>query len=101
MDKVRHVVIWTLKDEYTDTQKREITSTFKKNLEAASKEIAGVISADIYIDILDSSNADLMLVLDCESKEALAAYQKNPKHLECANYLRPNVQVRSCIDYKL
>ena len=76
---VRHVIVWTLKDELKKKKKEEI----KVNTER-----------------LASSSGDAMLDSLFESEEALKGYSSNPLHVEVANTkVRPFVKVRSSFDY--
>lgn len=53
---VKHIILWTLKDEYTQAQKKEIRAGIKEGLEGLKGQIQGMIdifsahrlSSDIY-----------------------------------------------------
>ena len=99
---VKHVIIWTLKNNYSDKEKNEIKVNIKSNLEGLLGKIDGLIAISVQIDRLDSSNADLMLDSTFESKEALNAYAIHPAHVEIANRdVRPFTEIRSCIDFEI
>lgn len=36
---VKHIILWTLKDEYTEAQKKEIRAGIKKGLEGLKGQI--------------------------------------------------------------
>ena len=95
---VRHVIVWTLKDEFSDSEKEEIKAGIKAGLEG----LAGKIPIEIKVntDKLASSSGDAMLDSLFESEEALKGYSSNPLHVEVANTkVRPFVKVRSSFDY--
>ena len=97
---VRHVIVWTLKDEYSDNEKEEIKAGIKAGLEGLLGKIPGLIEIKVYTDGLESSSGDAMLDSLFESGEALKDYSSNPAHVEVATTkVRPYVKVRSSFDY--
>ena len=95
---VRHVIVWTLKDEYSEEEKAEIKAGIKAGLEGLTGKIPGLI--EINTERLASSSGDAMLDSLFESEEALKGYSSNPLHVEVANTkVRPFVKVRSSFDY--
>ena len=97
---VRHVIVWTLKDEYSDSEKEEIKAGIKAGLEGLLGKIPGLIEIKVYTDGLESSSGDAMLDSLFESGEALKDYSSNPAHVEVATTkVRPYVKVRSSFDY--
>ena len=99
---VKHIIIWTLKNNYSDKEKNEIKANIKSNLEGLLGKIDGLLAISVQIDRLASSNADLMLDSTFESKEALAAYATHPEHVAIANRdVKPFTEIRSCIDFEI
>ena len=97
---VKHVIVWTLKDEYSDSEKEEIKAGIKAGLEGLRGKIPGLIEIKVYTDGLESSSGDAMLDSLFESGEALKDYSSNPAHVEVATTMvRPYVKVRSSFDY--
>ena len=99
---VKHIIIWTLKSEYSEAQKDAIKENIKKNLEALNGKIDGLTDIKVQIERLPSSNGDLMLDSTFESYDALKAYAVHPEHVRVAdNDVRPFAAVRSCIDFEV
>lgn len=100
---VKHVIIWTLKEEYSDSEKAKIKADMKESLEALKGVIPGLIDIKLYTEPLPSSkNADVLLDTTFESEEALKNYAVHPIHVEAANTkVRPFVSGRSCMDYEI
>ena len=100
---VKHVIIWTLKEEYSEAEKAKIKADMKESLEALKGVIPGLIDIKLYTEPLPSSkNADVLLDTTFESEEALKNYAVHPIHVEAANTkVRPFVSGRSCMDYEI
>ena len=78
---VKHVIIWTLKTEYSDSEKRAAAEKIKSGLEGLAGRIPGMTSVKVNIDLLPSSTGDVMLDTEFTDESALKAYQTNPEHL--------------------
>lgn len=99
---VRHVIVWTLKDEYSDSEKEQIKAGIREGLEGLSGKIPGLVEIKVNTDKLASSSGDAMLDSLFENEEALKNYSSNPLHVEVANTkVRPNVKIRSSFDYEV
>lgn len=97
---VRHIIVWTLKDEYSDSEKAEIKAGIKSGLEGLLDKIPGLVEIKVYTEGLESSSGDAMLDSVFESAEALKEYSSNPAHVEVATTrVRPFVKVRSSYDH--
>jgi len=98
---VKHVILWKLKESYSEAEKAKAKADMKTNLEGLVGKI-DLISMKIQTELLDSSNADVMMDSELVDENALKAYQSHPAHVEVANtYVRPNVEVRLCVDYEI
>lgn len=99
---VRHVIVWTLKEEYGKEEKEQIKTGIKEGLEGLKDKIPGLVEIRVNTNGLSSSNGDLMLDSLFESAEALAVYATHPAHVEVADgKVRPYTKTRSCFDYEV
>ena len=100
---IKHVIIWTLKEEYSDAEKAQIKADMKASLEALKGVIPGLIDIKLYTEPLSSSkNADVLLDTTFESEEALKNYSIHPLHVEVATTkVRPFISHRCCMDYEI
>lgn len=97
---VKHVILWTLKEEYSDEQKKEIKKDIKAGLEGLKGRIPGLVDIQVNIDGIASSNADLMLDSTFEDEASLKGYAVHPEHVAVADgKVRPYTAIRSCLDY--
>ena len=99
---VKHVIIWTLKDEYSADEKKKIAAEIKEGLEGLKGVVPGIVEIKVNIDGLASSNGDLMLDSVFENEDALKGYSVHPAHVAVADgKVRPFAKIRSCFDYEV
>ncbi len=99
---VKHVILWTLKDEFSEDEKANIKAGIKEGLESLKGKIPGLVEIKVNINGLSSSNADLMLDSLFENEEALKGYAVHPEHVKVADgKVRPYTKLRSCLDYEI
>lgn len=99
---VKHMILWKLKDEFTEEQKADIRAGIKEGLEGLAGQIPGMIDISVRTEYLPTSTVDVMLDTTFESVEALKNYSTHPKHVTVADSkVRPYTAVRSCIDYEI
>lgn len=99
---VKHIIIWTLKEEYSEQEKADIKRGIKEGLEGLKDKVPGIVEIKVYIDGLASSNADLMLDSTFTDEEALKGYAVHPEHVAVANgKVRPFTKTRSCFDFEM
>ena len=99
---VKHVILWTLKDEYSGAQMEQIKADIKSGLEGLKGQIPGLIDIQVNIHGLSSSNADLMLDSTFEDEAALKGYAVHPAHVAVADgKVRPFTASRVCLDYEV
>ena len=98
---VKHIILWKLKEEFSEEEKKQIKAGIKEGLEGLAGQIPGMTEIKVRIDCLPSSTVDVMLDSTFESAEALKAYSTHPKHVAVADSkVRPYTAVRSCMDYE-
>lgn len=99
---VKHVILWTLKDEFSVDEKERIKEGIKEGLEGLKGKIPGLVDIKVYTKALESSNVDVMLDSAFESEEALKGYAVHPEHVAVADgKVRPYTATRSCLDYEV
>ena len=99
---VKHVILWTLKDEFDAEEKERIKAGIKEGLEGLKGKIPGLLEVQVNTNGLPSSTADLMLDTTFESAEALKGYAVHPEHVAVADSkVRPFTATRACLDYEI
>ncbi len=99
---VKHIILWQLKDELSGEEKAKVRADIKVGLEGLAGKIPGLIDIHVQTEMLDSSNADLMLDSTFEDADSLKGYAVHPEHVAVADgVVRPNTKSRVCIDYEV
>ena len=100
---VKHIILWTLNPELSESEKQEVKAGIKAGLEGLMGMVPGLLEVKVHIDgRLDSSNADVMLDSTLESAEALKGYAQHPEHVAVANSkVRPYTVSRTCLDFEI
>ena len=97
---VKHVILWTLKDNFSLEEKLKIKQGIKEGLENLHDKIPGLLEIQVFTEGFDTSNAELMLDSTFKDFDALKNYAKHPAHVHVADtYVRPFVKDRACLDY--
>jgi len=99
---VKHIILWQLKEEFSEEEKKSIKQGIKEGLEGLKGQIDGLVDICVNIDALSSSNADLMLDATFESEKALKIYSQHQAHVKVANErVRPFTKSRVCLDFEI
>ncbi len=94
---VKHIILWTLKEECNQEQ---VKTQMKAALEGLVGVVPGLLTMKIEINPLDSSNADVMLYSEFENEKALKEYAVHPAHVEVADTkVRPFTKTRTVMDF--
>ncbi|MCI9126688.1 MAG: Dabb family protein [Eubacterium sp.] len=98
---VKHIILWQLKDEFTNEEKVRIKEEIKEGLEGLQGKVPGLLSIKVNMNGLDSSNADLMLDSAFVDESSLKGYAVHPEHVKVADEkVRPYTKSRVCLDYE-
>lgn len=96
---VKHIVLWNFVETMTAEEKKEAGMKMKSILEPLKDVIPGVISLQVVLNELDSSNRDVALIGEYESVEALNNYTVHPAHVEAGKFVRSVTCNRACLDF--
>ena len=98
---VKHIILWQLKDELSDAEKVKVREDIKAGLEGLAGQIPGLVDIHVQIEMLGSSNADLMLDSTFDDEASLKGYAVHPAHVAVADgVVRPTTKSRVCIDFE-
>ena len=98
---VKHIILWQLKDEFSQEEKVQIKAGIKEGLEGLAGKIPGLLEIRVQTEGLASSNAEVMLDSSFVDEAALKGYAVHPEHVAVANgKVRPFTKTRLCLDYE-
>lgn len=99
---VKHVILWTLKEQDNEAKIAEIKAGIKAGLEGLKGQIPGLVEIKVNINPLPSSNCDVMLDSTFEDEASLKGYAVHPAHVAVADgKVRPYTASRTCMDYEI
>ncbi|MBQ6696044.1 MAG: Dabb family protein [Lachnospiraceae bacterium] len=99
---VKHIILWQLKDELLEEEKKVVRAGIKEGLESLQGKVPGLVEIKVQTEYLASSNVDVMLDSTFEDEAALKGYAVHPAHVEVADTkVRPYTKTRACIDYEV
>jgi hypothetical protein len=97
---IKHIVMWTLKDEAEGGTAVENGIKMKQILENLSGKIKELKHIEVSVDVFAAiPDCNVVLYSEFESKDDLDAYQVNPLHQECVAFIKQVVSSRNMIDY--
>lgn len=98
---MKHVIFWTLKNEYSEEEKKEIKANAKNALEGLAGKIPGLLIISLKTEMLETSTAHMMLYTEFTDNAAYLNYKTHPLHVAAADkYVRPFIDLRLCCDYE-
>lgn len=96
---VRHIVAWNYAEGLTAEENHKNAINMKRELEALKDLIPGIVSIQVSINPLSTSDSDILLDSIFDTEDALKAYIIHPEHVRVGtNFVKPFVRNRKCID---
>ncbi|WP_320170340.1 Dabb family protein [Maridesulfovibrio sp.] len=97
---IKHIVMWTLKEEAEGATAAENAAKMKEMLEALNGKIEILKHLEVSADIFEAApECSIILYSEFDSKEDLQTYAVHPLHLECVGFIKKIVKSRSVVDY--
>jgi hypothetical protein len=97
---LRHIVMWTLKDEAEGHPKAHNMQKAREVLMACSNLVPGIEHFEVGLktDGLDCT-CDVILNSVFKDEAALMAYQNHPDHIAIKPFMKAIVAQRQCMDF--
>ena len=97
---VRHIVMWTLKDEAEGQKAKENGAKMKEILEALKGRIEGLRHIEVSVDIVAADpECHVILCSEHDDVDALNHYQDHPEHQACVSFVKKVASGRKAVDY--
>ena len=98
---LRRVVLWRLKAQEAE-QKALDAGTIKRALESMRGKIPGMLNLQVGINEIPSKDAaDVVMIVDFESVDALAVYETHPVHEQVKPMVGPLREERRVVEYHI
>lgn len=98
---VRHIVLWRLNEQAQGATKAENAIKIKALIESLNGKCAGLIAIRVASCAPGEAAADLALVADFVSWEALEAYQRHPEHEAMKPFIMAARETRQVADFEI
>lgn len=97
---VRHIVMWTLKEEAEGGSAAENAAIMKEKLEALNGRIEGLSHLEVSFDIIAADpECHVVLCSEHDDVDALNHYQGHPEHQACVSFVKKVAASRKALDY--
>ncbi|NLJ31378.1 MAG: Dabb family protein [Clostridiales bacterium] len=96
---VKHIVMWTLKDEQKANAEK-----IAGELQGKFKSLLGVVEGLTAIEIgqnYNGGNYDIVLYCEFTNRETQDAYQNHPAHVAIKGRVHELTCARECVDYEI
>ncbi|MCL1936233.1 MAG: Dabb family protein [Defluviitaleaceae bacterium] len=94
---IKHIVCWNFKENVTFIEKERA----KLELENLLNKIDGLEEVKVYINLLNTSDRQMVLDSTFISNEALLNYQIHKEHQKVAEFVKNITCDRVCLDYNI
>lgn len=99
---IKHIVMWTLKDEAEGATKAENAKKMMEMLNAMSGKIWELKHLEVCDNVfLADPPCDVALYSEFATRADLDAYQKHPIHQACVTFIKKIVKERRVVDYEI
>jgi len=100
---IKHIVMWTLKDQALGKSKAENLAAMKALLEELPAKIPGVVALEVATTGLFESvpATEIALYTVFKTREDLMAYAVHPEHLKVGEFVKAVAAERRVIDYEV
>ena len=99
---IKHIVMWTLKDEAEGAGKAANAAKMKQLLEALPPLIPVLRALEVGTDVFAAAPAcDVILYTAFDTRADLDAYQVHPEHQKVVAFVKQVVASRSVVDYEV
>lgn len=99
---VRHIVMWTLKEDAEGNTASENGAKMKEILEALNGRIDGLKYLEVSFDIVAADpECHIVLCSEHDDADALDHYQNHPEHQACVAFVKKVAASRKVLDYRV
>ncbi|MFA6064694.1 MAG: Dabb family protein [archaeon] len=98
---IKHIVMWTLKENAEGNTKERNAVLIKEKLEALYGKVPQIKKIEVGINYRhEKEDYDVVLISEFETKKELDEYQKHPIHNIAAEFIGKVRDKRVCVDFE-
>lgn len=98
---VKHIVIFSLKEEMVQEEKLDVMNRFKAAIEALPVKIPFIRKIEVGLNMNPAEKWHIALYSEFESLEDVKAYAAHPEHVAAGKIIAEAKESRACVDYEL
>lgn len=99
---IRHIVMWTLKEDVDGVPAKENAAKMKEMLEALNGRIEGLRHLEVSCKIVAADpECHIVLCSEHDDVDALNHYQGHPEHQACVGFVKTVAASRKVLDYEV
>jgi len=99
---IRHIVMWTLKEDVDGVPAKENAAKMKEMLEALNGRIEGLRHLEVSCEIVAADpECHIVLCSEHDDVDALNHYQGHPEHQACVGFVKTVAASRKVLDYEV
>lgn len=98
---IKHIVMWTLKENAEGNTKEQNAKLIKEKLEGLFGKVPQIKKIEVGVSYRhDKEDWDVVLISEFESKKDLDEYQNHPIHNVVAQFIGKVREKRACVDFE-
>ena len=99
---IKHIVMWTLKEEFNGMNKSDIAEELKNQLLALKSKISIIKNIEVGVNKINhDKNHDVILITEFETFEKLAEYSTHPDHMKVVDFVKNISTGRAAVDFEM
>ena len=97
---VKHIVMFKLKDEASEADKRAAMHAFKQAIEALPAQIPVIRRIEVGLNINPDEQWHIALYGEFDTLDDVKSYASHPAHVAAGKLLADVRESRACVDYE-
>lgn len=97
---VKHIVIFKLKEEISNSEKLMVMNKFKEAIEALPGKISVIRKIEVGLNMNPAENWHIALYSEFDSLDDVKIYATHPEHVAAGKIIADAKENRACVDYE-
>ena len=97
---VKHIVLFKLKDNVSESEKLVVMNKFKAAIEALPAKISVIRKIEVGLNINPDETWNIALDSEFDTLEDVKFYATHPDHVAAGKILAETKESRACVDYE-